>query len=229
VSSWVQHEYARNSGEPLEAPARIPEVEPKFFRSAAHFRKWLERNHATCKELIVGFYKKDSGKPSITYPEARDQALCFGWIDGVRNALDEISYTNRFSPRKPKSVWSAVNIARVRELTGLGLMTAAGLKVFESREEHRSRQYSFENKPKQFPPEYDKQLRANKKASKYFDAQPPWYRRTSTFWVLSAKKEETRQKRFHELISDSEKQQWIKPLRRAQKQKGTAAAVPSKA
>src|SRR4051794_16619742 len=190
---------------------------PRFFKSSAEFRKWLEANHHTSKELIVGFYKKQSGQPSITYPEARDQALCFGWIDGVRNARDAISYTNRFTPRKPKSVWSAVNIARVNELTKLGLMTEAGLKAFEAREEHRSQRYSFENKPKQLPPDYEGQLRANKAASKFFDAQPPWYRRTAMFWVLSAKKEETRLKRHRELIADSEAQLWIKPLRRAKR------------
>jgi uncharacterized protein YdeI (YjbR/CyaY-like superfamily) len=194
-------------------------MEPKFFQSPDHFRQWLAKNNATAKELYVGFYKKASGKRSITYPEARDQALCFGWIDGVRNKIDEISYTNRFTPRKPNSVWSEVNIVRVKELAKLGLMTDAGLKAFEAREEHRSNRYSFENKPKQFPPEFDRKLRTNSKARQFFEAQPPWYRRTSMFWVLSAKKHETRLKRLHELIADSEKEQWVKPLRRAQRAK----------
>ena len=135
----------------------------------------------------------------------------------MRNARDSISYTNRFTPRKPKSIWSAVNIARVNELTRQGLMTQAGLKAFEARDEHRSQRYSFENKPKQFPPEFEMQLRANKAASKFFDAQPPWYRRTAMFWVLSAKKEETQVKRLRELIADSKAHLWIKPLRRAKK------------
>src|SRR5215813_1770930 len=127
-------------------------MEPRYFRSEAEFRKWLDKNHQNASELLVGFHKLDSGKPSVTYPQARDQALCYGWIDGVRRSLGDTSYTIRFTPRKPRSIWSAVNIDRVEDLTKCGQMAPAGMKAFEAREESRSRVYSFENKPKQFDP-----------------------------------------------------------------------------
>ncbi len=188
---------------------------PKFFKTPADWRKWLERNHDKAEELWVGFYKKDSGKPSITWPESVDGALCFGWIDGVRKSIDEVSYMIRFTPRKPSSVWSAINLKRVEELTKLGLMHESGLKVFQSRDPKKSGQYSFEQeKPQQLDEAYEKKLRANKRAWKFFQAQPPWYQRTSSFWVMSAKQEETRLRRLAILIDDSAHERSISPLKR---------------
>ncbi|MGH7493634.1 MAG: YdeI/OmpD-associated family protein [bacterium] len=193
-------------------------MNPKFFKAPSDWRKWLERNHDRAQELWVGFYKRDSGKPSITWPESVDGALCFGWIDGVRKSIDATSYKIRFTPRRPGSIWSAINIKRVAELTKLGLMHVAGLKVFRERDPKKSGRYSFEQKPLQLDPAYVKELRANKKAWIYFQAQPPWYRRTSSFWVMSAKQEETRRRRLARLIDDSEHGRSIAPLTRSKKQ-----------
>lgn len=176
----------------------------KFFKSPAEFRAWLEDHHASAAELWVGFYKKDSGKPSITYPAALDEALCFGWIDGVRKSVDEQSYTIRFTPRKPTSTWSLVNVKRVGELTTMGLMKAAGLEAFDRRDPEKSTEYSYENRARKLTGAYQKALKANRKAWDFFRDQAPWYQRTASWWILSAKKEETRQKRLRTLISDSE-------------------------
>lgn len=176
-----------------------------FFPTAADFRRWLEQYHTEMTELWVGFYKKSAGKSNITYPEAVEQALCFGWIDGVCNSLDSESYTNRFTPRKPRSNWSAINIARVEKLQAAGLMMPAGLAAFEKREESRSRVYSFEQKqPAELDDSMEKRFHASKKGWRFFQSQPPWYQRTSKHWVVSAKKEETRQKRLAQLIECSE-------------------------
>ena len=190
-------------------------MQVKFFKTPADWRKWLERNHDKVEELWVGFYKKDSGKPSLTWPESVDGALCFGWIDGVRKRIDEISYKIRFTPRRPKSIWSAINLKRVEELTKLGLMHESGLKIFQARDPKKSGQYSFEQeKPQQLDEAYEKKLRANKRAWKFFQAQPPWYQRTSSFWVMSAKQEETRLRRLAILIDDSAHERSIAPLQR---------------
>lgn len=189
-------------------------MEARFFANMPAFRTWLEKNHATATVLVVGFYKKESGRPSITYPEARDQALCFGWIDGVRNSIDGLSYKIRFTPRRPRSAWSAVNIDRVAKLKESGQMAEAGLKAFETRAPERTGLYSFENKPKSLDPIHEKKFRANKKAWTFFQSQAPWYQRTAMFWIMSAKKEETRQRRLAELIADSEAGRSIKPLQR---------------
>jgi len=178
-------------------------MEPTFFPTPAAFRKWLERNHASAAELLVGFYKRGSGKPSITWPESVDQALCFGWIDGVRRRIDDVSYSIRFTPRKQISNWSAINIARVAELTKLGLMRPAGLRAFEQRREDKSAIYSYENAVRTFDPADEKTFRANRKAWQFFNAQAPSYRRVCIYWVTSAKKEETRARRLATLISDS--------------------------
>ena len=178
-------------------------MEPHFFKTSADFRKWLAKNHASATELLVGFYKKDSGKPSITWPESVDEALCFGWIDGVRRRIDDVSYSIRFTPRKKSSTWSAINIGRVAELTKLGRMQPAGLRAFEHRREATSGIYSYENEARTLPAEYEKKLRANEKALEFFNAQPPGYRRVATYWVTSAKKEETRARRLDTLIEDS--------------------------
>jgi uncharacterized protein YdeI (YjbR/CyaY-like superfamily) len=190
-------------------------MKPIFFPSPAAWRAWLEEHHAETDELWVGFYKKSSGKPSITWPESVDGALCFGWIDGIRKSLDEISYVIRFTPRRARSIWSAVNIKRVGELTKLRLMWPAGLKAFEKRSGDRSEIYAYEQrKGAKLSTAYEKQFRANRKAWDFFRTQPPSYQRTASWWVISAKKEETRSKRLARLIKDSEQQRSIRPLTR---------------
>lgn len=186
----------------------------KFFKTPAEFREWLEQNHDKAKEVQVGFYKKGVDKQGITYPEAVDQALAFGWIDSVVRRVDDISYTTRFTPRKRKSIWSAVNIKRIGELTELGLMHEAGLKAFNERDPERANLYSFENRERseKLPEAYEAQFRANEKAWEFYQAQPPSYRKTANWWVISPKKEETRQKRLATLIKDSEGGRRIAPL-----------------
>lgn len=178
-------------------------MDVRFFETPAEFRAWLEANHETATELWVGFHKKATSRPSITWPEAVDQALCFGWIDGVRRSVDESSYTNRFTPRKPTSNWSKVNVEKVAKLREQGLMTPAGLRAFEARDEARSGVYSFEQRPHELPPEYAARFQENPPAWAFFEAQPPGYRRTAMHYVLSAKREETRLKRLATLIEDS--------------------------
>lgn len=163
-----------------------------FFRRPADFRKWLEKNHATAKELLVGFHKKDSGRPSITWPESVDAALCFGWIDGIRKSVDEVSYTIRFTPRKSTSTWSAVNIRRVEVLTREGRMKPAGMKAFEARRENKSGIYSYEQRRAQLEEPYASLLRKNETAWRFFESQPSGYRKQMSWWILSAKREETR-------------------------------------
>ena len=190
-------------------------MKPTFFPSPPDWRAWLEEHHDKHQELWVGFCKRSSGKPSITWPEAVDGALCFGWIDGVRKSLDESCYVIRFTPRRPRSIWSAVNIKRVGELNDLGLMRPAGLQAFERRTGNRSEIYAYEQrKAAKLSGVYEKKFRANKKAWQFFQAQPPWYRRTSSWWVISAKKEETRLKRLTRLIEDSEQGRTIRQLTR---------------
>ncbi len=195
-------------------------VEPHFFPSPSAWRAWLEEHHAGSKELWVGLYKRDSGRPSITWPEAVDGALCFGWIDGVRKSVDDISYKIRFTPRKPRSVWSAVNVKRATELSAIGLMHRAGLAAFQKREGKRSEIYSYEQrKGTKLPAAYEKGFRTHKIGWKFFQAQAPWYRRTSSWWVISAKKEETRLRRLAALIEHSERQRPIPQLTRPPKAK----------
>jgi uncharacterized protein YdeI (YjbR/CyaY-like superfamily) len=178
-------------------------VEPTFFATPDDFRKWLEAHHTDHSELLVGFHKVGSGRPSMTWPQSVDEALCFGWIDGVRRRIDDASYTIRFSPRKPTSTWSAVNVKRARELIDEGRMQPAGLAAFEARKENRTGIYSYENRPSELPTEYAAQLQANAVAAAFFADQPPSYRRAAIWWVISAKKEETRQRRLGQLIEDS--------------------------
>lgn len=178
-------------------------MKPKFFATPAAWRGWLEKHHADQKELLVGFYKKASGKPSITWPESVDGALSFGWIDGVRRRIDDVSYSIRFTPRRPRSIWSTVNIKRVEDLARQGLMRPAGIQAFEAREEARSSVYSFEQKNIQFEPAQERQFRANPAAWKFFRAQPPSYTSVATWWVTSAKREETKAKRLDRLIEES--------------------------
>ena len=191
----------------------------KFFKSPLDFRKWLEKNHDKAQELWVGFYKKDSGKPSLTWPESVDQALCFGWIDGVRKSVDALSYAIRFTPRRPASIWSAINLKRIQQLTKAGRMHSSGLKVFQERDIKRAEKYSFEQrKNPKLASQHEKLLRANKKAWAFFQAQPPWYQRTASWWVISAKKEETKSKRLATLIEASAQRRPIAPLDRRPKQ-----------
>jgi uncharacterized protein YdeI (YjbR/CyaY-like superfamily) len=193
---------------------------PTFFATPARFRAWLEKNHASAQELLVGFYKKDSGKASITWPESVDEALCFGWIDGVRRRIDEDSYSIRFTPRRATSIWSAVNVKRVQELIARGAMRPAGLKTFEERSDKRSGIYSYEQKDAaKLSAADERQFRANIKAWEFFQKQPPWYRRTAVYLITSAKKEETRKRRLAALIVDSEQGRSIGPLTRSASRK----------
>jgi uncharacterized protein YdeI (YjbR/CyaY-like superfamily) len=175
-------------------------VEPRYFATPDEFRAWLEDHHATAREILVGFYKRPG--PGMTYQQALDQALSFGWIDGVRRRVDEQRWTIRFSPRQPRSIWSAVNIRRVEELTQAGLMHPAGLRAFAARDAARSGVYSYE-RPQSLDPEFEGQLRTNAAAWEFFQAQAPWYRRTASAWVMSAKREATRRRRLATLIDDS--------------------------
>lgn len=191
----------------------------RFFKTPADFRKWLEKNYASAQELWVGYYKKDSGKPSLTWQQSVDEALCFGWIDGIRKSIDEISYMIRFTPRKPRSTWSTVNINRVEELTKAHLMQPAGLKAFQNRKEDKSGIYAYEQKDQKLSEEQEQKFKANKKAWEFFQAQAPWYQRTCSWWVISAKKEETRQRRLEQLIADSEQGRTIAQQTRVKKTK----------
>ncbi|HUG52101.1 MAG TPA: YdeI/OmpD-associated family protein [Vicinamibacteria bacterium] len=175
-------------------------MSPRFFKSADALRAWLEKNHARAKELLVGFYNRRSGRTGLTYKQAVDQALCFGWIDGVRHSVDEGRYSVRFTPRKPKSYWSRVNVSRAGELRSLGLMRPPGLRVFEARDELASARYSFERESSAFDAAAERTFKGHARAWAFFQSRPPWYRRTVTFWVMSAKKEETRRRRLTVLI-----------------------------
>lgn len=174
-------------------------MKPNFFATPTALREWLNKHHTGADVLWVGFYKRDSGKPSITWPESVDEALCVGWIDGVRKRIDDVSYVIRFSPRRAGSVWSAVNIKRVQALIAAGRMRPAGLKAFETRREDRSGIYSYEQRPADLPEPYARVLRADRAAWRFFQAQPPYYRKVMTWWIVSAKKEETRLKRLAKL------------------------------
>ena len=200
-------------------------MKPTFFSSAEKFRQWLEQNHDRESELLVGFHKKSSGKKSVTYAEALDEALCFGWIDGVRRNLDETSYTIRFTPRKPRSIWSNVNVNHVERLKKEGRMHAAGLEAYARRSPERTGIYAFENKPKQLSPAYEKTFRQNKKAWKFFEEEmPPSLKRTTIFWIMSAKKDETQLRRLKHVIENSEKGVKSGVLEPKQPQKGTKSA-----
>jgi uncharacterized protein YdeI (YjbR/CyaY-like superfamily) len=189
-------------------------MEPTFFATPADFRAWLERHHASDGELIVGFHKRGSGRPSITWPEAVDQALCFGWIDGVRRRIDDTSYSIRFTPRNARSTWSAVNIRRMKELVEGGLVAPAGLAAFGRRADDRSAIYSYEQrKAATLEPDQERRLRADERARTFFEAQPPSYRRAAIHWVTSAKKPETRERRLAQLIECSAAGEPVPPLR----------------
>lgn len=179
-------------------------MDVQFFATAAEFRAWLEAHHESVDELWMGLYKKSSGRPSITWPESVEEALCFGWIDGLRKSIDEVSYRIRFTPRRPGSIWSTVNVEKARELIESGRMRAPGLEAFNVRKEDRARRYSFEQGDVALGEELEAEFRANARAWTFFQAQPPSYRKTLIWWVVSAKREETRRRRLAKLIRESE-------------------------
>jgi uncharacterized protein YdeI (YjbR/CyaY-like superfamily) len=185
---------------------------PTFFSRPAEFRKWLQKHHAAAGELLVGFHKTSSGTPSITWPESVDEALCFGWIDGVRTRIDDVSYTIRFSPRKPTSIWSAVNIRKAQALIAAKRMMPAGHKAFETRRENRSGVYSYEKRPECLTEPYAGMLAKNARAAAFFASMTPSYQRAATWWVISAKQEETRLKRARTLIELCAKAQQLPHL-----------------
>jgi uncharacterized protein YdeI (YjbR/CyaY-like superfamily) len=175
----------------------------KYFKSSSEFRKWLKKNHVIATELWIGFYKIDSKIKSITYPEAVDQALCFGWIDGIKKKVDQISYTHRFTPRKSNSNWSSTNIKRIGELSKLGRMHPSGIKIFNQRDKKKIKQYSIERKTLTLDKSYIQIFKTHINAWNYFQSQSPSYQKLAAFWVMSAKKEETRLRRLNTLIEDS--------------------------
>jgi uncharacterized protein YdeI (YjbR/CyaY-like superfamily) len=190
-------------------------VRPIYFATPAEFRSWLETNHDSATELIVGFYKKASGVPSMTWSEAVDEALCYGWIDGVRHTGDDRCYTNRFTPRRRGSNWSAVNVGKVAALTEAGRMRPAGIRAFEARSEARTGVYSFEQpKDPKLTREQQRRFRADPEAWAFFRSMAPSYRRTATWWVVSAKREDTRERRLTTLIEDSHAGRRLRQLSR---------------
>lgn len=188
-------------------------MKPRFFSDQSHLRKWFEKNYDKKSELFVGYYKVSSGKPSVNWSQSVDEALCFGWIDGIRKSINEESYMIRFTPRKPNSNWNAINIKKVEQLTKLGLMKPAGIAAFEKRKEKNSEIYSYEKRDEKFSTDFLKQLKGNKKAWAFFNSQPPYYQRVAQRWVMSAKQEATRIKRMHILIRDCAEGVKIKPMR----------------
>lgn len=189
-------------------------MEPTFFETPATFRRWLRTHHAKETELWVGFHRKATGRPSLTWPESVDEALCFGWIDGIRKSVDEYSYTIRFTPRKPRSIWSDRNIRRMEALLEEGRVAELGREAWARREEDRSRRYAFEQGEVGLPPGFEKRFRANGKAWAFFSDEAAHYRKVATWWVISAKRESTRERRLAALIEDSEAGRRIGPMRR---------------
>lgn len=188
-------------------------MSPVFFQTQAELREWFLRHHADTTELFIGFYKKGAPQQGIAYPQALDEALCFGWIDGVRKSIDATRWMIRFIPRKPKSIWSAVNLKRAAELERAGMMQPAGLAAFHGHDKKRTRQYSFENRPQTLNAADEKKFRADKKAWTWFHAQAPSYQRAALWWVVSAKQDATRARRLDALIADSRAGVRVKSLR----------------
>jgi uncharacterized protein YdeI (YjbR/CyaY-like superfamily) len=203
---------------PSAAPSSSPGSaadRPRFFAAPDRFRAWLDKHHATAAELWVGFHKRDTGKASITWPQSVDEALCFGWIDGVRKSLGDESYVIRFTPRRSTGKWSAVNIKRMAELEAQGRVTPAGRAAFARLDPKKSAEYSYERRfTARLEPEQESRFRANRKAWSYFESEAPWYRRTTTHWVVSAKREETRERRLATLIDCSARGRRIEGLER---------------
>ena len=191
-------------------------MKPRFFKTPADLRAWFTENHESATECHVGFYKRDSGKASITWPESVDEALSVGWIDGIRKSIDDVSYMIRFTPRKKRSIWSAVNIGRVEELTKRGLMRPAGLKAYAAREENRSGIYAYEQRSEQLPDPYAAAFKTDKAAWKFYQTMPAGYRKTTGWWIVSAKKEETRLKRLATLMEHCRSKRTLPQLERSQ-------------
>jgi uncharacterized protein YdeI (YjbR/CyaY-like superfamily) len=189
-------------------------VKATFFADRSELRQWLKENHRKARELWVGYYKQGSGKANFTWSESVDEALCYGWIDGIRKTIDEASYTIRLTPRKPNSNWSAINIKKVEELTRRRLMRAAGVKAFAKRREESSSRYSYEQQTVELEKKYERKFKTHAKAWKFFQSLTPSTKRPSIWWVVSAKKEETRRRRLDILIHSSKNGQEIPPLRR---------------
>lgn len=189
-----------------------------FFATPDEWRNWLAENHEQAQEVWVGYYKVNSGRPSLTWSQSVDEALCFGWIDGVRYSIDEVSYKIRFTPRRPGSNWSAVNVKKVKELIAAGRMQSLGLKAYEAMEPDKSGVYSYEKKRPQLDPAYEEELKGNAAAWQFFQSQPAWYRRAAGHWVMEAKREETRRKRLTTLIEDSAQGKTIGSLTRNKKE-----------
>jgi uncharacterized protein YdeI (YjbR/CyaY-like superfamily) len=184
-------------------------MKPIFFSNQSEFRKWLEKNHKSETEILVGFYKVNSGKLNMTWSQSVDEALCFGWIDGIRKSIDSESYCIRFTPRKPGSNWSAINIKKVEHLTKQGLMQPAGLESFKKRKEDKSKIYSYENKPEKLSKNLELKFKSNKTAWKFFKLQSPSYQKTAFYWIMSAKQETTKLNRLEKLIAASEEKRKI--------------------
>ena len=187
--------------------------DPIYFGSPQEFYDWLDEHHERESEVYVGFHKQHTGKRAMSWSEAVDQALCFGWIDGRVNKIDDDRYMQRFTPRKPTSNWSKVNVEKMAKLKEAGLMRPAGLAAFERRRDDRTGVYSFEREA-ELAPEFEARLRANRAAAEYFDSRPPWYRRTAIHLVMSAKRGDTRERRLAQLIEDSAAGRDIKQLQR---------------
>ncbi|WP_337040696.1 YdeI/OmpD-associated family protein [Emticicia sp. 17c] len=179
-------------------------MNPVFFAHQSEFRKWLAENHLTATEILVGFYKLNTGKPSLTWSQSVDEALCFGWIDGIRKSIDHESYSIRFTPRKPNSIWSAVNIKKVEELTQQGLMQEMGLRAYARKQDHKSKIYTYEKAEVKFSEELEEAFKAHQVAWDFFQKQAPFYKRTITNWVMSAKQQATQLSRFGKLIQACE-------------------------
>ncbi len=188
-------------------------LSPKFFKNGSEFRSWLEENHKNQSAVWVGFYKKKTGKESIDWPGSVDQALCYGWIDGIRKSIDDESYKIRFTPRNARSHWSNVNLKRIKELKKLGLVTEAGLKVYQSRKKDVSGLASYEQGELSFPKEFEKEFKKSAEAYSFFRTKAPSYQKQCGWWIMSAKKEETRQKRFQILVNSSAKKELAPPFK----------------
>lgn len=178
-------------------------MDPLYFRSGREFREWLQKHHASADSVWVGFFKKSATQRGITYAEALDEALCFGWIDGLLRSVDQDRHVRRFSPRKPTSIWSNINVGHAERLIREQRMQPAGLAAFHRRSQEKTGVYSFENKPQEFPPSYVKRFRANRPAWTFWRTQPPGYRRVVIWWVVSAKQEATRERRFARVVAES--------------------------
>ncbi|RYU97259.1 YdeI/OmpD-associated family protein [Emticicia agri] len=179
-------------------------MEPKFFTHQSDFRQWLEENYKKEKEIVVGYYKVNSGKPSLTWSQSVDEALCFGWIDGIRRSIDADSYCIRFTPRKPTSIWSSVNIKKMEEMIPKGLVKEAGLLAYEKRKDNKSNIYVYEQDELAFTQAMEHNFKSHSKAWDFFQKQPPYYKKQMTGWVISAKQETTQLARLKKLIEASE-------------------------